>query len=286
LDRGHPGPEWRIPMAMSLSALRHGKERLHGATVTALSAVIWLALLADVAFAVWKHGPHVLAAVVLQVGAIALFFRVAHLFTRAYMAGHYVVVSPQQFPRLHGAVADASARLGLATTPAVYLYNSNGLANAFARRMLGRRYVVLASAIVDTDSEAQLRFIAGHEVGHHAAGHMDFWGVLLRLPGMLVPFAGPAYSRARELTADRMGAYCAGRRDAARGALQMLACGSARLNPEMNLDAFQDQERTVPPVSGFLLDVMSPYPRTTRRVLEVDRFFREAAARRGAADAG
>jgi predicted Zn-dependent protease len=86
----------------------------------------------------------------------------------------------------------------MSETPKAFLYNSNGLFNAFARRMFGGQYLFLTSALVDAENDEQVRFVIGHELGHHAAGHLDPWMNLIRLPANLVPFLGLAYSRARE----------------------------------------------------------------------------------------
>lgn len=46
----------------------------------------------------------------------------------------------------------------------------------------------------------------------------------------------------------------------------MLGCGCRRLNPQMNCDAFMEQERMVPPIFGFLTEISRTHPRLTRRV--------------------
>lgn len=58
----------------------------------------------------------------------------------------------------------------------------------------------------------------------------------------------------------------------------MLACGSARLNAQMNPDAFQSQERMVPGIAGFFLKIVSHYPRHTRRVEAVTQWYRTQPA--------
>jgi Zn-dependent protease with chaperone function len=70
-------------------------------------------------------------------------------------------------------VVSASRDIGPAKPPVTFLYNSNGLINAFARRVLGSRYVFLTSALVEATNDAQVRFVVGHEIGHHAAGHLN-----------------------------------------------------------------------------------------------------------------
>ncbi len=120
---------------------------------------------------------------------------------------------------------------------------------------------------VCANTDAQVRFVIGHELGHHAAGHLDRRENLLKLPAHLVPSPPQAYARGRELTADRIGAYLAHDIDASRGALQMLACGSSRFNPMLDHAAFAAPQAMVPGVFAWLLKMVSYYPRTTLRVL-------------------
>lgn len=255
--------------------IRHPKEQLYGGLVTAAGVILWLIVAAGLAALLTQNSGIqqllvFLVEIVIIVGVLQLF----KLFFRAWLFGHAVLVSPDQFPALHERLATAARKLGLNATPQTFIYNSHGLTNAFAMRILQTRMVLLTSAILDVGNDAQVDFIVGHELGHHAAGHLSFWKNLLRYPGLFVPFLGPAYHRARELTADRVGAFCSGNYNASRTALQMLACGSARLNSSMNADAFSAQEAEVPAITGFLLHIVSGYPRLTRRTREVEELFR------------
>src|SRR6185312_10536051 len=105
---------------------------------------------------------------------------------------------------------------------------------AFARRLLGGRYLFLTPALVEADDDEQVRFVIGHELGHHAAGHLNPWLHFIRLPAYLVPFLQPAYSRAREYTCDSIGAHVSTDIVASRSSLQMLGCGCGRLNGVMS----------------------------------------------------
>jgi Zn-dependent protease with chaperone function len=170
-------------------------------------------------------------------------------------------------------VVAGSNEIGLSEPPKTFLYNSNGIFNAFARRLRGGRYVFLTSALVDADSDAQVRFVIGHELGHHAAGHLNPWMNTLRLPAHFVPFLGRAYSRARESTCDNIGCYISKDVAVAQTSLQMLGCGCRRLNAEMNCEAFMEQEELVPSIFGFLTEIFRTHPRLTRRVAAINAFF-------------
>ena len=271
-------------MRQELRPLRHGKEKLYGTLVMIVGAVIWLSVAAAIAGVVVQGGSIAqLLVVVVELLLFGLFGYLARLFYRAHLFGHAVLIGERQFPHLHESLKAGAQRLGLPVVPQAFLYNSHGLMNAFATRIAGTRMVLLTSALVDVQDPAQVDFVIGHELGHHAAGHLSFWKNLIKLPGKLVPLLGPAYHRSRELTADRMGAYCVGDFEASRSALHMLACGSARLNAHMDADAFSAQEDMVPPITGFLLHAVSGYPRLTRRVNEVERYFQASGVPQPAA---
>ena len=255
-------------MPFDINSVRHPKEKLYGPATLIAGSILWLLLLSSLLL---EEEP-LIAFLVLGAYALLLWGMSAAVraLMRAHMFGHYVLVSAHQFSHIHSMVEEGASRLGLDEVPMTFVYNSSGLMNAFALRLIGRRrYIWLTSALIDADNEEQLRFVIGHELGHHVAGHLDQLPNLLRWPAMIVPCLGAAYSRGRELTCDRIGAMIVHDVDVARSALQMLACGSAKLNGQMNGIAFAEQEKLVPPLAGFLLKIFSGYPRLTKRVEEV-----------------
>lgn len=257
-------------MDFQISKFRHAKEKLYGTIMLAMGVIIWICFLLAIAVSALK-GSILAILPILVVGLLIWFaFFVVRSLMRAYMLGHYVLVSPNQFPQLHRMIEVSAQAVGLKEAPETFIYNSHGVMNAFAVRLVGRkRYIWLTSALIDADNAEQIRFVVGHELGHHVAGHLNDLSSFLRYPANLLPFLGQAYSRARELTCDRVGHYLARDVDASRTALQMLACGSVKLNKAMNAQAFQDQEALVPSFSGFVLHIFSYYPRLTKRVQEV-----------------
>ena len=267
-------------MSINISELRHPKEKTRGFIMTVVGILGWgfvaLILLATMATGEFGHG----FVLILYGVAFWLFSLIARALTRAYMFGHYVMVGPDQFPHLHKMVVEGSAALGLEEAPTTFIYNSNGVMNAMALRLVGRhRYVWLTSALIDADNDEQIRFVIGHELGHHAAGHLDQMSNFLKLPAHFVPLLSQAYSRAREMTCDRVGAMLAGNLVASCSALQMLASGSAKLNQSMNLRSFLAQEEMVPPIAGKVLHIFSNYPRLTRRAEALIEWARQASQR-------
>ena len=271
-------------MQQTVSTLRTGKEKTWAALMVVFGVVLWIAIIAGagIALALPKAAPIVLV----YLGYALLFwifYLIAGAVYRATAFGNMILLGPKQFPQLHAMVVAGSNEIGLSEPPRTFLYNSNGLFNAFARRLLGGRYVFLTSALVDATSDAQVRFVIGHELGHHAAGHLNPWMNTLKLPAHLVPFLGKAYSRSRETTCDNIGAYLAKDFEASRSSLQMLGCGCRRLNQTMSCEAFIEQEAMVPSIFGFLTEIFRSHPRLTRRVAAIRNFTApEATERRDA----
>ncbi|TWF56596.1 M48 family metallopeptidase [Neorhizobium alkalisoli] len=266
-------------MEFKISRVRHPKEKFYGSLMLVIGSLIWLIAVGAIVAAVMlaPEGIAIIFVVAFYIALLWFMSFVARALTRAYMIGHYVMVSEQQFPQLHKMVQDGARALGLKEAPQAFVYNSSGVMNAMALTLVGRtRYIWLTSQLIDADNEEQVKFVIGHELGHHVAGHLDTVPSLLHLPAYIVPFLGQAYSRGRELTCDRVGLVVSRNIQASRTALQMLACGSAKLNAQMNPTAFEAQERMVPSIAGFFLHIFSFYPRLTRRVEAISQFAQSA----------
>ena len=106
------------------------------------------------------------------------------------------------------------------------MLQTGGALNALATKLFGSNLIVLYSDLVEAcdENEAALDMIVAHELGHIKAGHLRFMWFLL--PGMMVPFLGTAYSRAREFTCDRYGFSGAGGGDGALRGLAILSAGA------------------------------------------------------------
>jgi Zn-dependent protease with chaperone function len=262
-------------LAFEISKIRHPKEKFYGNLMLVIGTLIWFSL---VFFALYENTKYLFEGAVC-VGIFWFISFVSRALVRAYMIGHYVMVSEKQFPHLHKMIKEGAEALGLPKPPTTFVYNSNGVMNAFALKLVGRtRYIWLTSQLIDANNDEQVKFVIGHELGHHIAGHLNRILCLLRLPAYQIPFLSQAYSRSRELTCDRIGFVVSRNLQASLCALQMLASGSAKLNAEMNPTAFRAQEEIVPRIAGFFLNILSTYPRLTQRVDAVSRFTQFASA--------
>lgn len=259
-------------MSGVVAKLRTRSEKTYGAMALVFGAILWVVFVLGLLAAYRAGNPQVTQVLTLYLvyGVLVwLFVLIAGVLYRATAFGNMVLLGPEQFPDLHAMVVDGARDLGLSPTPRTFLYNSNGLFNAFARRLMGGRYVFLTSALVEASNDEQVRFVIGHELGHHAAGHLNPLLNFIKMPAHVAPFLMPAYSRGREYTCDRIGAHLSGDLAASRGALQMLGCGCRRLNQSMSCEAFMAQEALVPPIAGWLTEIMRSHPRLTRRVAAI-----------------
>lgn len=242
-------------MAIDLAALRHPKEQRYFLGVALVGGGLFLTFALMTALV----GP------LLLLGGLWL----AGLFFRASIYGNAVKVSPKQYPQIHQMVQKASADLGLKAAPETFVFNADGMVNAFAVKFLKGQYVLLTAPSVELLLERghplELAALVGHELGHHAAGHTAWWKGMLTGPcAIFAPVISSAYSRACELTCDRIGAAVAGDPRAMQTALVAIAAGS-RVAP-LSVEAFAAQEGEVPKLAAFIQELSASHPRTTLRV--------------------
>lgn len=205
------------------------------------------------------------ASTIIFYGAIlALAGFITHAVALGRLRGSGVLVTERQFPLLHQMVTAHAKRLGLTYTPTVYVVESGGILNAFAAKLLGRKFVIVNAdilALALRRGTAAVSFVVGHEIGHHWRSHLRWRWVIA--PARVVPYLGPAYSRACEYTCDRIGAYCAP--DGAIDGLLVLAAGGW-LHGHVNAQEFAKQVDTD---SSFWIrraEVISSHPRIPKRV--------------------
>jgi Zn-dependent protease with chaperone function len=204
-------------------------------------------------------------------GALILaFVLIGQALFLAHVRGNGLRLSEAQLPGLYARCKGAAEKLGLAAMPEVYLVQSHGILNAFATKLLSRRFVIINSALADACADPrQLDFVIGHELGHLAAGHLA-WNALL-LPFHLVPWLGTAYSRAREYTCDRAGMVCCGGLEPAMRGLAVLAAGG-RSAAELDLPTFMAQRYGTGAFWMAVLELNSTHPYLCKRAAALQEF--------------
>ena len=198
--------------------------------------------------------------------------------------GNSVRVSEKQLGSIHQMVQAMAQRANFKHPPDVFIMGREGGLNALAARLLKLRVIILEGDLVDvlmkSKSEKELEFVIGHELAHHLLGHLSPAKLIFLLPVRVIPFIGAAYSRACELSADRLGAVLCGDFDAAKRALTAMACRSETLTRHLDSQAFMEQEQQLPRLRTWLLELTALHPRLTLRVRELAQFENRLRAER------
>jgi len=248
---------------MDLLSLRHSKESTYFAVAAVISAIIWC-------FLIWFVWPFIIV-----FGIISL---IMGQYFRAIIYGNTVKVTPNQFRQINVIVAQCANSLQINQWPEVFILSGQGVLNALAVRFLTGKYVLLYGELLDLMLQRgevdEVKMIIGHELAHHALGHVSIWKNLLLLPSRSIPFLGAAYGRACELSADRIGMVLSGNTESAQRALLAMTLGSEALAGQVNIEAFREQENDIPPIMGFFNEIYSTHPRMTRRISELIQYDR------------
>ena len=218
--------------------LRTASEKRYFGVAFIVSAIAWLLIVVTIVGLVYGI-------------FIGLFLFAAHALWIAHIKGNAVRVSKDQFPDIYQRVSDASRKLGLAAAPSAYVMQAGGVLNAFATKFVGRNFIVIYSDLLDACGEGgrELDMIIGHEIGHLALGHLKW--IWFLIPARVLPWLGPAYSRACEYSCDLCGYEATGEFDASARGLAILAAGG-KYGQQVNLDAFVKQAEDT---SGFWTSV-------------------------------
>jgi len=253
---------------MNINTLRHPKEKLYRTTCMIVGGLAWLILLLSTAFLI-----------LIFLIPIGIVLWVSEKFFQASIYGNSVMVSENQYSKVHSLIKDTANNLQLTYIPTTFVVNSDGMINAVAIKFLSKKYVLLFSSLVDIfwddENQEKLNVIIAHELAHHAAGHVNFWANLLMKPAMFIPFLGSAYSRSCELTADRIAASYINNESACVDSLITLASGSRELVTQTDKEAFVHQETMVPGFFGFMQEILSSHLRMTRRIIAIHKFYNE-----------
>lgn len=210
-----------------------------------------------------------LGTLLIVVGMVFGMLMLAELMSLAHIRANGMRVGPRQYPEVNEMVENFARRLKL-QRPEVYIMQDS-VWNAFATKLAKERVVVLLSGAVDAllldGNDEELAFLVGHELGHHAAGHLDWQHRALRI-GAWLPFVGAWHRRCMELTCDRIAIACCGDGHIALRGLASMTVG-ALMAPRTDIDAAIAQWNQVR-TSLFvtLRTLYSSYPHHLQRIEE------------------
>lgn len=156
-----------------------------------------------------------------------------------------VRLSRRMAPDLHKMADGCIEKLGMEIPLELYVFASPQYNAMCFKPQDGRLFVMFASSLLEAFDESELRFVMGHELGHHVYQHHDIpIGYILRgdsRPDPRLAMQLFTWSRYAEISADRAGAHCAQDMHGVASALFKLASGLTSKTIEFNMDDFLKQ---------------------------------------------
>ncbi len=165
--------------------------------------------------------------------------------TRRRLLATSVRLSRTMAPWLHDMADECIDLLGVKIPLELYVYSSPTYNAACVKPEEGRLFIMFSSSLLEAFEGPELRFVLGHELGHHLYGHHDIpIGYLLQgkaRPNPKLALQLTTWSRYAEISADRAGARCAQDLEGVARSLFKLASGLSGSLVNFNIDEFMQQ---------------------------------------------
>lgn len=200
---------------------------------------------------------------------------------RSDILGKSIKVSGRQFPHLNGLVRECADELSI-PAPTVYITQDFSSINAGTFGTETDSFILVNSATVDRLSDAELKFVIGHECGHIQNSHVAYSTSLHFLTYMAGNFVKwivtPArvalmgWSRRAEITCDRAGLVCCKDPEAAQNALVKLAVGSQALADQVDIEDYLAQIEDIRSGIGRVSEYFLSHPYLPKRVKALQLF--------------
>jgi Zn-dependent protease with chaperone function len=164
---------------------------------------------------------------------------------RRQLLGTAMRLSPEMAPDVHAIMESCRKSLAIDTPVETYVYPAPMFNAAAVRPERGLMFVLLSSSLLEAFEPAELKFVVGHELGHHLFEHH-------KIPtGALLSGKEPvsaelalqlfAWQRYAEISCDRAGLACAGSFEPAAHSLFKLASGLKGGRIKIRVDQFVAQ---------------------------------------------
>ncbi len=187
-----------------------------------------------------------------------------------------VRLSEAMAPDLRRIANECSERLELGIDLELYVYPSPVYNAMCFKSEASRLFVMFSSSLLEAFTDEELKFVMGHELGHHVYNHHEIpIGYILRggtRPDPRLALDLFTWSRYAEISADRAGAHCAQDLLSVSRALFKLASGLSGTTVQFQLDDFLAQvdamqiEDAVPGQGAPKEDWFSTHPFSPLRV--------------------
>lgn len=165
--------------------------------------------------------------------------------TRRRLLATSVRLSRSMAPDVHKMADDCIEKLEIEIPHELYVYSSPQYNAACFKPEDGQLFVMFSSSLLESFAESELKFVIGHEFGHHVYNHHEIpIGYLLNgqsRPGPKLALDLFTWSRNAEISADRAGAYCAQNLNGVARSLFKLASGLSDKIIKFDLEQFLQQ---------------------------------------------
>ena len=156
-----------------------------------------------------------------------------------------VRLSRTMAPEVYKMLDHSVEKLAIEIPIELYVYASPQFNAACVKPEDGRLFIMFSSSLLEAFRGSELRFVIGHELGHHVYRHHDIpIGYILRgksRPNPKLALELFAWSRYAEISADRAGAHCAQDLEGVGRSLFRLTSGLSDDVIQFNLDEFLGQ---------------------------------------------
>jgi len=165
--------------------------------------------------------------------------------TRRRLLATSIRLSRSMAPQVHKMADDCIEKLEIDIPHELYVYSSPQYNAACFKPEGGKLFVMFSSSLLESFADSELKFVIGHEFGHHIYNHHEIpIGYLLsgqNHPGPRLALDLFTWSRNAEISADRAGAYCARDMNGVARALFKLASGLSDRIIKFDLHEFLQQ---------------------------------------------
>jgi len=162
--------------------------------------------------------------------------------TRRRLLGTSVRLSRFMAPEVHKMADECIEKLEMKLPHELYVYSSPQYNAACFKPEDGKLFVMFSSSLLERFEGSELKFVIGHEFGHHVYNHHEIpIGYLLsgkQRPDPRLALDLFAWSRNAEISADRAGAFCANDMNGVARSLFKLASGLGDNVIRFDLDEF------------------------------------------------
>ena len=164
---------------------------------------------------------------------------------RRHLLATSLRLSQEMAPDVAEIMRSCARTLGISAPIETYVYPGAMFNAAAVKPEKGRLFVILSSSLLEGFEEDELKFVVGHELGHHVYEHHRI-PVAALLQGRPPISAGLAlqlfaWQRYAEISCDRAGMLCTGNLDSAARSLFKLASGLKSNRVQVNIGQFLAQ---------------------------------------------